>query len=84
MFSNNLIGAMILAMSAATAATGASVPSSETPTAGRPGTCTLDTERYVQTELDWRSYYLNRPGAPRYSGQPGNDAYSQPWVGHGG
>jgi hypothetical protein len=25
----------------------------------------LDTGRYVQTELDWRSYYLNRPVSQR-------------------
>jgi len=25
----------------------------------------LDTGRYVQTELDWRSYYLNRPVSKR-------------------
>lgn len=38
----------------------------------------LDSERYVQTELDWRSYYLNRmpaQGRARVWGQvPGRHA----------
>ena len=75
---------MVLATSAvANAATDAYVPPADPTSAGRPGTCTLDTERYVQSELDWRSYYLNRLGGPRHNGRLGTDAYPHAPVGSG-
>ena len=84
MFRNNLIGATILAMSAAaSAASDSSSPPADTASAGQPGTCTLDTERYVETKLDWRSYYLNRLDGPRYSGRSGTAAAAQSPVGKG-
>ena len=71
MFRNKIFGAMMLGLSgAAVAATDAPAPSVGATTAGAPVVRILDTGRYVQTQLDWRSYYLNRLGAPRQDDRP--------------
>ena len=72
MFRNNRIRAMILGLPvAAVAAPDVAAPPANAAAADGPGVRILDTGRYVQTQLDWRSYYLNRLGAPRQAAHPG-------------
>ena len=78
MFRNRLIGAVILGLSgAAVAASDVAAPPANAAAANGPGMRILDTGRYVQTQLDWRSYYLNRLSAPRQAARPG--APASPW-----
>ena len=72
MFRNKIIGAMVLGLSgAAVAASDAAVPPANVAAANGPVSRILDTGHYVQTQLDWRSYYLNRLSAPRPAPRPG-------------
>lgn len=68
MFRHSTITAIVMALawsSAAVAATGNPMPPGVAPTAAKSPPHPLDTDRYLQNELDWRSYYLNRSGVPR-------------------
>lgn len=87
MFRNNLIGAVAMALagsSAAVAATGNPMSPGAAATAAQRDAHALDTERYLQTELDWRSYYLNRLGAPRDGARPDMHIAPQPRLRNGG
>ena len=84
MFRNTIIGATILAWSgAALAAADSKAPPAASTSGAAPGVRILDTKRYVQTKLDWRSYYLNRLSAPRHTDRPGRPVPPQADVGSG-
>ena len=87
MFRNSTIRAigMVLAWSsAAVAATGTPMSPGDASAAAQSHADSLDTDRYLQTELDWRSYYLNRFGAPRDGARPDTHGVPQSRLRNGG